>query len=147
MTKGRVLFASLIGTTIEFFDFYIYGTAASSCFRSCSSAATRRLRHCNRSRRSRSRSSRDRGVGAVRSLRRPDRPQGDARRGVLTMGGVDGRHRSAADYTHNRHRRAGLLALCRSVKGSARGEWGGGRVARHENAPRGKESCTECSRN
>src|SRR5690348_4895449 len=28
MTKGRVLFASLIGTTIEFFDFYIYGTAA-----------------------------------------------------------------------------------------------------------------------
>src|ERR1700752_2200565 len=28
MTKGRILFASLIGTTIEFFDFYIYGTAA-----------------------------------------------------------------------------------------------------------------------
>jgi metabolite-proton symporter len=28
MTKGHVLFASLIGTTIEFFDFYIYGTAA-----------------------------------------------------------------------------------------------------------------------
>src|SRR5262245_51614785 len=28
MTTGRVLFASLIGTTIEFFDFYIYGTAA-----------------------------------------------------------------------------------------------------------------------
>ncbi|MCR6661752.1 MAG: MHS family MFS transporter [Luteimonas sp.] len=26
--KGRVLFASLIGTTIEFFDFYIYATAA-----------------------------------------------------------------------------------------------------------------------
>src|SRR5277367_6746696 len=25
---GQVLFASLIGTTIEFFDFYIYGTAA-----------------------------------------------------------------------------------------------------------------------
>ena len=28
MTKARVLFASLIGTTIEFFDFYIYATAA-----------------------------------------------------------------------------------------------------------------------
>ena len=27
-TPGQVLFASLIGTTIEFFDFYIYGTAA-----------------------------------------------------------------------------------------------------------------------
>src|ERR1700733_9569339 len=25
---GRVLFASMIGTTIEFFDFYIYATAA-----------------------------------------------------------------------------------------------------------------------
>ncbi|MFB0374431.1 MFS transporter, partial [Xanthomonas euvesicatoria] len=27
-SHGRVLFASLIGTTIEFFDFYIYATAA-----------------------------------------------------------------------------------------------------------------------
>jgi hypothetical protein len=26
----RILFASLIGTTIEFFDFYIYATAATS---------------------------------------------------------------------------------------------------------------------
>ncbi|MDY0049890.1 MAG: hypothetical protein RBR73_03990 [Halothiobacillaceae bacterium] len=28
----RVLFASLIGTTIEFFDFYIYATAAALVF-------------------------------------------------------------------------------------------------------------------
>ena len=28
MSPRRVLFACLIGTTIEFFDFYIYGTAA-----------------------------------------------------------------------------------------------------------------------
>ena len=27
-SPGQVLFASLIGTTIEFFDFYIYSTAA-----------------------------------------------------------------------------------------------------------------------
>ncbi len=27
-SKTRVLFASLVGTTIEFFDFYIYATAA-----------------------------------------------------------------------------------------------------------------------
>ena len=27
-STGRVLFASLVGTTIEFFDFYIYATAA-----------------------------------------------------------------------------------------------------------------------
>ncbi len=27
-SPGQVLFASLVGTTIEFFDFYIYPTAA-----------------------------------------------------------------------------------------------------------------------
>jgi hypothetical protein len=30
MSGPRALFASLIGTTIEFFDFYIYATAAVS---------------------------------------------------------------------------------------------------------------------
>src|SRR5437667_7526046 len=32
-TPGQVLFASLIGTTIEFFDFYIHATAAVLVFR------------------------------------------------------------------------------------------------------------------
>ena len=27
-SKGKVIFASLIGTTIEFYDFYIYATAS-----------------------------------------------------------------------------------------------------------------------
>ena len=31
-SKGRVLFASLMGTTIEFFDFYIFATAAALVF-------------------------------------------------------------------------------------------------------------------
>ena len=31
-SRGTVLFASLIGTTIEFFDFYIYATAAALVF-------------------------------------------------------------------------------------------------------------------
>lgn len=31
-TRARIIFASLIGTTIEFFDFYIYATAAVSVF-------------------------------------------------------------------------------------------------------------------
>ena len=29
---GRVAFASFIGTAIEFYDFYIYGTAAALAF-------------------------------------------------------------------------------------------------------------------
>ncbi len=29
---GRVTFASFIGTAIEFYDFYIYGTAAALAF-------------------------------------------------------------------------------------------------------------------
>lgn len=31
-SRGRVLFASLVGTTIEYFDFYLYGTAAALVF-------------------------------------------------------------------------------------------------------------------
>lgn len=31
-SKGRVLFASLVGTTIEYYDFYLYGTAAALVF-------------------------------------------------------------------------------------------------------------------
>ena len=30
--RGRIIFASLIGTTIEFYDFYIFATAAVSVF-------------------------------------------------------------------------------------------------------------------
>ncbi len=36
-TTARVLLASLIGTTVEFYDFYIYATAASLVFGRCSS--------------------------------------------------------------------------------------------------------------
>ena len=32
VNRSRIIFASLIGTTIEFFDFYIYATAAVSVF-------------------------------------------------------------------------------------------------------------------
>ncbi|MDN6799332.1 MAG: MFS transporter, partial [Propionibacterium sp.] len=30
--KGRIIVSSLVGTTIEFYDFYIYATAAISVF-------------------------------------------------------------------------------------------------------------------
>ena len=98
-TPGQVLFASMIGTTIEFFDFYIYGTAAVlvfpalvlsghrsgnrdagvAChFRDCVLRTSRRLR-------------------VVRSLRRSRRAQDDARCGPPDDGTVDGGHRTAAN--------------------------------------------------
>ena len=39
-TARQVLFASLIGTTIEFFDFYIYATAAVIVWSARRSSAT-----------------------------------------------------------------------------------------------------------
>ena len=45
-TPGQVLFASLIGTTIEFFDFYIYATAAVLVFHRVTTQ--RALRHLPR---------------------------------------------------------------------------------------------------
>ena len=34
---GKIALASLVGTTIEFYDFYIFGTAAALVFGRCSS--------------------------------------------------------------------------------------------------------------
>ncbi len=36
-TTSRIVLASMVGTAIEFYDFYIYGTALRSCSASCSS--------------------------------------------------------------------------------------------------------------
>jgi hypothetical protein len=48
----RILLASMVGTTIEFYDFYIYATAAVLFFHACSfRKAIRHSRHCNRWRR------------------------------------------------------------------------------------------------
>lgn len=48
-SPGAVLFASLIGTTVEFFDFYIYATAAVLVSRGPSSPRPTQLRPpCNR---------------------------------------------------------------------------------------------------
>jgi hypothetical protein len=37
----RILLASLVGTAVEFYDFYIYATAASLVFGRCSSRPAR----------------------------------------------------------------------------------------------------------
>src|SRR4026208_2055564 len=110
-SPGQVLFASLIGTTIEFFDFYIYATAAVLVFPrlffpntdpaaatpaslatlaiALSAPPVRRGVAC-RAGALRDRVSRaaDR-LGAVRTLRRPRRPEDHARRGAADDGRVD----------------------------------------------------------
>ena len=88
----QVLFASLIGTAIEFFDFYIYATAAVLVFprlffpRIRSRGGNARLaRHlCDRLCRAPDR------LRPVRPFRRPRRPQDHTRRGAVDDGRVDG---------------------------------------------------------
>ena len=98
-TARQVLFASLIGTTIEFFDFYIYATAAVLVFpklffpasdpasATLASLATFAIAFVARPDR----------LGALRPLRRPRRPQDHARRGAADDGDFDRRDRRAAD--------------------------------------------------
>ena len=78
-TPGQVLFASLIGTTIEFFDFYIYATAAVLVFPRLffptsdpASADARVARDVRASRSSRGRSARrSSATSAIASAARP----------------------------------------------------------------------------
>ena len=103
---GQVLFASLIGTTIEFFDFYIYATAAvlvfprlffpasdpaSATLASLATFAHRVSRAADR-------------LGALRPLRRSHRPQDHAGRRAADDGDVDGGDRPAADLRVDRRR-------------------------------------------
>ena len=138
-----MLFASLIGTTIEFFDFYIYATAAVLVFPKLffpasdpASATLPRSRH-SRLRSSRGRSARRcSAISAIASdarrrwLRRcsrwASRPSRSARcRPTATIG-------VAAPL---------LLALCRFGQGlGLGGEWGGAVLLAMENAPPGKRA-------
>ena len=138
-----MLFASLIGTTIEFFDFYIYATAAVLVFPRCSSRASDPA----------SATLASLATFAIAFLARPigsalfghfgdrDRPQDDAGRRAADDGPVDGRDRPAADLRDDRHRGAVLLALCRFGQGlGLGGEWGGAVLLAIENAPPGKRA-------
>jgi len=143
MTKGRVLFASLIGTTIEFFDFYIYGTAAvlvfPQLFFPASDPATSRLQSL-----------------ATFALAFFARPVGSALFGhfgdrigrkatlvaaLLTMGLSTVAIGLLPTYSSIGIAAPALLALCRFGQGlGLGGEWGGAVLLATENAPRGKES-------
>jgi len=142
MTKGRVLFASLIGTTIEFFDFYIYGTAAvlvfPQLFFPSGDPATARLQSL-----------------ATFALAFFARPVGSALFGhfgdrvgrkatlvaaLLTMGLSTVAIGLLPTYAAIGIMAPALLALCRFGQGlGLGGEWGGAVLLATENAPRGKE--------
>ena len=143
MTKGRVLFASLIGTTIEFFDFYIYGTAAVLVFPQLFFPPG------------------DPGTATLQSLATFAlaffaRPLGSALFGhfgdrlgrkttlvaaLLTMGLSTVAIGLLPTYATIGLAAPALLALCRFGQGvGLGGEWGGAVLLATENAPRGKES-------
>jgi len=143
MTKARVLFASLIGTTIEFFDFYIYGTAAvlvfPQLFFPAGDPTTSMLQSL-----------------ATFALAFFARPVGSALFGhfgdrigrkatlvaaLLTMGLSTVAIGLLPTYAAIGVAAPALLALCRLGQGlGLGGEWGGAVLLATENAPRGKES-------
>ncbi|MES2623977.1 MAG: MFS transporter [Pseudomonadota bacterium] len=143
MNPRRVLFASLIGTTIEFFDFYIYGTAAvlvfPALFFPSDNPATATLQSL-----------------ATFALAFLARPIGSAVFGhfgdrigrkatlvaaLLTMGLSTVAIGLLPTYASIGLAAPALLALCRFGQGiGLGGEWGGAVLLATENAPEGKQS-------
>lgn len=143
MTKTRVLFASLIGTTIEFFDFYIYGTAAVLVFprlffptgndttAMLQSLATFALAFFARP------------VGSALFGHFGDRVGRKATlvAALLTMGLSTVAIGLLPTYAQIGVAAPALLALCRFGQGlGLGGEWGGAVLLATENAPRGEKS-------
>jgi len=142
-SPGRVLFASLIGTTIEFFDFYIYATAAvlvfPKLFFPAGDAATATLQSF-----------------ATFALAFVARPIGSALFGhfgdrigrkatlvaaLLTMGISTVVIGVLPTYAQIGLVAPALLALCRLGQGlGLGGEWGGAVLLAIENAPPGKRA-------
>jgi metabolite-proton symporter len=143
----RILFASLIGTTIEFFDFYIYATAAvlvfPRLFFPTGDSATALLQSL-----------------ATFALAFFARPVGSALFGhfgdrigrkatlvtaLLTMGISTVCIGLLPTYATVGALAAGLLALCRLGQGiGLGGEWGGAVLLATENAPPGKQAWYGC---
>jgi metabolite-proton symporter len=143
MKAGRVLFASLIGTTIEYFDFYIYGTAAvlvfPSLFFPSGNPTTATLQSL-----------------ATFALAFVARPFGSALFGhfgdrigrkatlvaaLLTMGLSTVAIGLLPTFAQVGVVAPALLALCRLGQGiGLGGEWGGAVLLATENAPPGKRA-------
>jgi metabolite-proton symporter len=143
----RILFASLIGTTIEFYDFYIYATAAVLVFPTLffpkgapetavlQSFATFALAFFARP------------VGSALFGHFGDRIGRKATlvTALLTMGISTVAIGMLPTYAAIGVSAAVLLALCRFGQGlGLGGEWGGAVLLATENAPRGKEGWYGC---
>lgn len=142
-SAGRVLLASLVGTTIEFFDFYIYATAAvlvfPKLFFPASDPASATLQSL-----------------ATFAIAFFARPVGSALFGhfgdrigrkatlvaaLLTMGGSTVVIGLLPGYARIGLLAPALLALCRFGQGlGLGGEWGGAVLLATENAPPGKRA-------
>lgn len=141
--KRRVLFASLIGSTIEFFDFYIYATAAVLVFPALFFPAGDRTSAMLQSFATFSIAFFARPIGALVFGHFGDRIGRKATlvAALLTMG-----LSTVAIGLLPTYRAAGLvapllLALCRFGQGlGLGGEWGGAVLLATENAPPGKEA-------
>ena len=135
----RVAVASLIGTTIEWYDFFLYGTAAALVFNKLffptldplvgHDGGVRHLR--GRLRRPADRRHR------LRPLRRQDRPQDDARTHAAHHGAGDVPASACCrPTTRSASGRRSCWSLLRLVQGfGVGGEWGGAVLMAVEHAP------------
>src|SRR5688500_5760843 len=143
MSKARVLFASLIGTTIEFFDFYIYGTAAVLVFPQLFFPPGNPTTATLQSLATFARAFFARPVGSAVFGHFGDRVGRKATlvAALLTMGVSTVAIGLLPTYASIGIAAPALLALCRFGQGfGLGGEWGGAVLLATENAPRGKES-------
>ncbi|MHC3126027.1 MFS transporter [Brevundimonas sp. GN22] len=142
-SKARVLFASLIGTTIEFYDFYIYATAAVLVFPALFFPGTDSMTAMLASFATFSIAFFARPVGAVVFGHFGDRVGRKATlvAALMTMGLSTIAIGLLPTYAQVGVLAPALLAICRFGQGlGLGGEWGGAVLLATENAPPGKKA-------
>jgi metabolite-proton symporter len=142
-SPGRVLFASLIGTTIEFFDFYIYATAAVLVFPKLFFPAANPASATLQSFATFALAFIARPIGSALFGHFGDRVGRKATlvAALLTMGISTVMIGLLPTYAHIGVVAPLLLSLCRLGQGlGLGGEWGGAVLLATENAPEGKQA-------
>ena len=136
-SAAKVAIASAVGTTVEYYDFTLYGTAAGLVFdKLFFSGLDGPAPSSRRSPRSSSASSHAPRRPDLRSLRRPARPQEDPHPHDVDHGRRHRRDRAAAVVRHDRRlgaRAAGHLRVLQGI--GVGGEYGGAVLLAVEYAP------------